>query len=105
MITLKEKLQPVYDDIKKLGINRDITPTLEQLFVIMNKGLLVPKYSYEDRVWFLHNNKIKFEYVEGYEITQTRDIQTIMYCFQDQDFNKIEEDLFETREALIDSLK
>lgn len=105
MITLKEKLQPVYDDIKKLGINRDITPTLEQLFVIMHKGLLVPKYSYNDKVWFLHNNKVEMGIIEGYEITQTRDIQTIMYCLQYQDFDKIEEDLFETREALIDSLK
>lgn len=104
MVKLNEVLRPVY---QKLLVNTDedskrLVGYLER---IIDKRLLIPLYVFGSRVYFIHNNKVDSAFIEGYEITQTRDIQTIMYCFQDQDFNKIEEDLFETREALIDSLK
>ncbi len=104
MITLNEVLKPAYNTILNISTT-DNHQLLDEILKIINKGLLVPKHKYNDKVWFLHNNKVEMGIIEGYEITQTRDIQTIMYCFQYQDFNKIEEALFKTREALIDSLK
>lgn len=104
MITLNEVLKPAYNTILNISTT-DNHQLLDEILKIINKRLLVPKHKYNDRVYFLHNNKVNSGIIEGYEITQTRDIQTIMYCFQDQDFSKIEEDLFETREALIESLK
>lgn len=104
MKTLNEVINPVYYSL----INRPDQNSKEQATTLSNLAtlhLLVPSFYSGNRVYFLHNNKVNSGIIEGFEITQTRDIQTIMYCFQDQDFNKIEEDLFETREALIESLK
>ena len=104
MITLNEVLKPAYNTILNISTT-DNHQLLDEVLKIINKGLLVPKHKYNDKVWFLHNNQVDMDIIEGYEITQTRDIQTITYCFQHQNFNKLEEDLFETKEALIESLK
>ena len=104
MDTLKEILVPVYNTISILG-KKENSSVINTLGKLLESGLLVPKYKYNDKVWFLHNNKVDIGIIEGYEIIQTSDIQIITYCFQHQQFNKLEDELFTSGHDLVETLK